>query len=108
MATGSASRSSRFRHRLIAVERSRRSLRARRQPTWSGIGHRVAMPWPYGRRIVRRYAPSRHSSTPDTAVAARCPNRLPGHSGARNGSRSDTVPWSVTGRSRDGAGAGRA
>ena len=34
---------------------------------------------------MRRYHPSRHSSTPGIAVAARCPSRLSGCSGARKG-----------------------
>src|SRR5687768_7168442 len=32
-------------------------------------------------RTVRRYQPSRHSSTPGTAVATRCPKRLSLNSG---------------------------
>ncbi len=52
---------------------------------------------PCGNRIVLRYAPSRHSSTPGTAVATRCPNRLSGHSGSRNGSRTDKAVPARTG-----------
>ncbi len=54
IATGSASRSSRRRQRLMATVRSRRSLRVRRQAMWSGVRVRATMPWPYGRRSVRR------------------------------------------------------
>ncbi|COW56751.1 Uncharacterised protein [Mycobacterium tuberculosis] len=41
---------------------------------------------------MRRYAPSRTSSQPGTAVAARWPKTPSKANGARTGSRSDTVP----------------
>ena len=91
MTAGSASRSSSRRQRAIAVSRSRSSSRSRRHATWSGRGASATMPEPCGSRRVRRYAPARHSSTPGTAVAARCPNRLSGHSGGRNSRRSVTA-----------------
>lgn len=51
---GSASRSSNHRHRVIAVDRSRKSVKVSRQSMCSGNGHRVTTPWPCGRRRVRR------------------------------------------------------
>ena len=53
-AAGSASRSRSRLQRLIAIARSRRSDRASWQAMWSGSGRRVTMPWPCGRRSVRR------------------------------------------------------
>ena len=54
MATGSASRSSSRRHRLIAIARSRRSVRASWHPMYSGPGRSATMPRPCGSRSVRR------------------------------------------------------
>lgn len=56
-----------------------------------GAGRSAAMPGPPGSRNVRLYVPSRHSSTPGTAWATRCPNRS-AQSGSRNGSRTAMDP----------------
>ena len=86
-ASGSASRSSSRRHRAIAVARSRTCSSTSVQLTWSGRGVRPTMPYPHGRLSVRRYAPSRTSSHPGTAVAARCPNTPSYANGVRTGKR---------------------
>ena len=98
IATGSASRSSSRRHRLIALARSRRSVRRSWQLTWSGCGPQrddaVAVRQPQG-APVGAVAPLLDAGHARSRPGGR--TGCPAASGARNGSRSDSAPAAARG-----------